>query len=685
MPEPDLDPSNPFSTESTLPFRLPPFADIRLEHYGPAFAAGMQAQLAEVAAITDNPEPASFDNTLVAIERSGRLLGRVAFAFYNLLSSLGTPELEALEREWAPRMAAHSDAIQLNPALFARIDAVHQSRQEAGLTPEQLQLIERYHTDYVLAGARLDEAGREKLRELNQELSKLSTAFGQNLQAASDASALVVDSRAELDGLTDEQISAAAEAATARGQDGKYVLPLILPCSQPALADLRDRSVRRRLFEASVNRASSGEHDNTAIAVQMAALRAERAALLGFPSHADLSVADQTAGTSAHVDELLARLVPPAVANLRRERDILAAEAAKDDVELAPWDWAFYSERVRAQQFSVDTTALRPYFELDRVLHDGVFYAAGQVYGLSFTPRHDLEGYHPDVRVWEVRNADGSLQGLFLGDFYAREGKRGGAWMSSFVDQAHLDGTVAVVVNNLNVPKPPPGGKALLTFDEVNTFFHEFGHSLHGLFSDVTYPRLSGTNVARDFVEFPSQVNEMWMQWPEILANYAVHVDTGESLPAETVTAIKNAELWGQGFATFEYLAATLLDQAWHRIPAGTDVGDPLTFEQQALRDAGVADDLVPPRYRTANFQHIFAGGYSAGYYSYIWAEVLDADTVEWFKENGGLRRENGDVFRAKLLSRGGAVDALQAFRDVRGRDADIEPLLRRRGLTHPA
>ena len=680
-----LDDSNPFARESELSFRLPPFADIKIEHYGPAFAAGMRAQLGEIDAITAEPDTPTFANTLLAMENSGRVLSRVAFVFYNLLSSLGSAELEELEREWAPKMAAHSDAIQLNPALFARIDAVYAERHESGLTPEQIRLVERYRTDHVLAGAQLDESGRSKLAELNQELSKLSTKFGQDLQAAGEAAALVVDTRDELDGFSEEQISAAAEAANARGLAGKFVIPLILPTSQPGLADLTDRSVRQRLFEASVNRASGPDADNNETGRQMAVLRAERAALLGFPSHTDLSVADQTAGSSAHVDELLTKLVTPTVANLAREREVLTAAAAEDGVELAPWDWAYYAEQVRAKQYAVDATALRPYFELERVLIDGVFFAAGQVYGLTFSPRPDLAGYHPDVRVWEVRNDDGSLQGLYLGDFYAREGKRGGAWMSSFVDQAELEGTVAVVVNNLNVPKPAPGGKALLTFDEVDTFFHEFGHALHGLFSDVVYPRLSGTNVARDFVEFPSQVNEMWMLWPEILQNYAFHVETGEPLGAEQVAAIQAAEMWGQGFSTFEYLAATLLDQAWHRISADTVIDDPVAFERQALADAGMADDLVPPRYRTAYFQHIFAGGYSAGYYSYIWAEVLDADTVEWFKENGGISRENGDAFRTKLLSRGGSVAELDAFRDLRGRDADIEPLLRRRGLDRSA
>ncbi len=443
--------------------------------------------------------------------------------------------------------------------------------------------------------------------------------------------------------------------------------------------------MRRRLYEASVNRASDGEHDNGPLAIEIAALRAQRAQLLGFATHADAMVADQTAGSSAAVDEMLGRLIEPAAAGAMREAVVLSELASADGIELAPWDWAFYSEQVRAQRYSVDTAALRPYFALERVLHDGVFFAAGQLYGITFELRSDLAGYHPDVRVWEVRNADGSSIGLYLGDYYAREGKRGGAWMNSFVEQSSLLRHRPVVVNNLNVTKPAAGTPALLTLDEVRTLFHEFGHALHGLFSNVTYPRLSGTSVPRDFVEFPSQVNEMWALWPEVLANYAVHVETGERLSGDVVEAIEAARLWGQGFKNVEYLAATLLDQAWHRIPPELQIADAVSFEVQALETSGLDTHLVPPRYRTSYFQHIFAGGYSAGYYSYIWSEVLDADIVDWFRENGGMTRANGDEFRSKLLSVGGSVDAMAAFRNVRGRAADLAPLLRRRGLDRSA
>jgi peptidyl-dipeptidase Dcp len=675
-----VSPDNPLGSASPLPFGLPPFGDIVPEHCREALLAGMAEQRSEVAGIVGTPDPPTFENTIVALERSGRLLSRAEAVFGNLTSSVSTPRMREIEREVAPLEAAHADALRLDPALFARIDAVHSTRHEAGLDNEGVRLVERYHLDFVLAGAQLDAAGRARLTELNQELSTLSTSFGQNLQLATEAAAVRVTDVAELDGLDAEEIAGAAAAASDRGIDG-YLISLLLPTGQPVLSKLRNRELRRRVFEASISRASAGEHNNRPIAVRIARLRAERARLLGFDTHADVVLADSTARTTAAVDGMLASMVPASVANAEAEAAVLAEVAGRDGVELEAWDWAFYSEQVRAERYAVDTAALRPYFELDRVLVDGVFHAAELLYGYRFTPRPDLAGYHPDVRVWEVSDADGAAVGLYLGDFFAREGKRGGAWMSSFVHQSRLLDDRPVVVNNLNVTRGASGQPTLLTLDEVNTLFHEFGHALHGLSSAVTYPRFSGTSVPRDFVEFPSQVNEMWALWPEVLGNYARHVETGEPLPADVVAAIDAARLWGEGFSTLEYLAATLLDQAWHRITPDTEVGDPIAFERRALEDAGVASGLVPPRYRTTYFQHIFAGGYSAGYYSYIWSEVLDADTVEWFKENGGLRRENGEAFRGRLLSVGGSVDPLAAFRAVRGRDADPAPLLRRRGL----
>jgi len=672
---------NPLLTPSPLPYQLPPFADITPDHIRQALEAGMAEQRAEVDAIAANGDEPDFANTIEGLERSGQTLQRTELLFGTLAGTCSTAEIQAIEAEFAPRLAAHSDAVRLNPALFARIDAVHAYRSEAGLTAEQVRLVERYHLDFVLAGAGLDDPARAELTELNQQISVQSTAFRQNLLAAMEGSALRLTDVAELDGASPDAIAAAAEAARTRGLDG-YLVTLVSPTSQPLLASLTRRDIRERLFAASLHRASSGEHDNGPIAVRIAQLRALRAALLGFATHADAMLADRAAGSTGAVDALLGRIVAPAVANARAEAELIAEFAARDGVaELAPWDWAYYSDLVRAERYRVDTAALRPYFELDAVLQDGVFHAANLVYGITFRRREDLAGYHADVRVWEVADASGEVLGLYLGDYFARKGKRGGAWMSNLVDQSTLLGTSPVVYNSLNIPQPTPGEPALLTLDEVGTLFHEFGHALHGLFSRVVYPRLSGTSVPRDVVEFPSQVNEMWMLRPEILGRYARHVTTGEQLDPAVAQAIRDAAQWGEGFRTVEYLAATLLDQAWHRLAPDATVDDPEAFENEALRRAGIAMELIPPRYRTGYFQHIFASGYSAGYYSYIWAEVLDADTVEWFEAHPGSVRQAGDEFRSTVLSRGNTVDFTDACRTLLGREPDVAPLLRRRGL----
>lgn len=667
--------SNPFSSTSTLPYQLPPFAQIREEHYLPAFDAGISEHLAEIESITANPEPATFDNTIVALELAGQTLRRVALVFYNNSSSHSTEGIQAVEKEIGPQLAAHDDNIYLNAALFERVNAVGAD----GLDAEAARLVDEYRQRFVRAGAQLDDASQLRLRELNGELSRLSTEFGQRLLRNTNASALLVEDPAELDGLSADDIASAADAANAAGNPGKHLITLILPTAQPALETLTNRETRRRLYEASVNRGSGDTADNTTgIAAGMAALRAERAALLGFDNHAELATDDQTAPSLNAIHAMLEKLAKPAVRNARAEAVELEAAAGH---AIEAWDWAYYSEKVRAERFDVDLASLRPYFELDRVLTDGVFFAANKLYGLTFHERDDLQGYHPEVRIWEVREEDGTELGLFLGDYYTRDTKNGGAWMNSFVEQSRLNGTRAVVVNNLNVPKPPAGEPTLLTYDQVRTTFHEFGHALHGLFSNVTYPLFSGTSVPRDFVEYPSQVNEMWILWPEVVNNYARHYRTGEPLPQKTIDKLIAAQQWGEGFATTEYLGAALLDLAWHELAPGAQVDDPLAFEKQALHDAGVDYEPVPPRYRTGYFKHIFAGGYSAAYYAYIWSEVLDADTVEWFKESGGLTRENGQHFRRELLSRGYSVDPLEAFRTFRGRPASIDPLLQRRGL----
>lgn len=678
--------SNPFFAPSTLPYQLPPFAEIREEHYLPAFERGMAEQLAEIAAITSGPAMPTFADTVVALERSGALLTRVANAFFTIASSDSTDATKAIEADIAPRLAAHRDAIYLDPALFARIEALYERRGEleGHGDPEDHRLLEQYRVRFVRAGARLDAAGQARLRELNAELASAATEFGQNLLESTNAAALVLDHEDELAGLTASAVTAAARNARDLGYDGAWALRLQNVSNQPVLAELADRDVRRRVMNASLSR-GFGDDANSVLAVRIAALRAERAALLGFADHAAYAVQDQTAKTPEAVEEMLGRLVGPAVANADREARELAAamRGAGAEAELRAWDWQYWSERVRAERFSVDAEALRPYFELERVLVDGVFHAAGLVFGITLRERADLVGYHPDVRVFEVFDADGDALGLFLGDFFARPSKRGGAWMSELVAQSGLLGTRAVVVNNLNIAKPPAGTPALLSWDNVRTLFHEFGHALHGLFSDVRYPFFAGTEVPRDFVEFPSQVNEMWMSRPEVLANYTRHVETGEPMPAELLDRMEAAERFGTGFRTVEYLGATLLDWAWHRVPnpealAGTDAA---TFEEEALRKAGLAIAAIPPRYRTGYFAHIFSGGYAAGYYSYIWSEVLDADTVAWFEDGSASIREKGEIFRRALLAKGGSVDPLEAFESFRGRAPEIEPLLARRGL----
>ncbi|WP_430592746.1 M3 family metallopeptidase [Humidisolicoccus flavus] len=677
--------SNPFYEPSTLDFQLPPFEQITFAHYEPAFERGFAEQLAEIEAITSNDEAPTFENTLVPLQESGQTLSRVATVFWNRSSADTTDEIDALEEVIAPKYAAHSDAITLNEALYERVRVLHARLDDAAQwSPEQRYLVERTFQSMTVAGAGLDAEKTARLKELNQRIATLTTQFDQNLVKDTNDLAVVIDDVAELDGLSDGEIQAAKQAAADRGLENKFLVTLPLFSGHPWLASLTNRAVRKRILEASLSRASRGNaHDNSAIVLELTKIRAERASILGFESHAAAVTADETAKTPAAVRAMLDKLAPAAAANARAERDRLQemVQAAGEDFELAAWDWDFYTEKLRTAQYDVDTAALRPYFEAERVLQDGVFRAATVVYGVTFKERTDLVAYHPDARVFEVTNADGSPVGLYVLDLYTRDSKRGGAWMNPLISQSHLLHTPVVVVNNLNVPKPPAGTPTLLTFDEVNTLFHEFGHALHGLFARVTYPEFSGTNVFRDFVEFPSQVNEMWMLWPGIVEHYAVHYETGEPIPADVIERLQASETFNQGHDTSEYLAAALLDQAWHSIKHGEAVTDVKEFERAALDAVGLLIPEVPTRYSTTYFAHIFAGGYDAGYYSYIWSEVLDADTVEWFKEHGGSKRENGDHFRATLLGVGGSKDPLEAYRDFRGRDAVIEPLLQRRGL----
>ena len=681
--------SNPFFTESPLPLHYPQFDKIKDSHFAPAFDAGMAEQLKEIEAIANNADAPTFDNTVIAMEKSGQVLDRATTVFYALVGADTNKDREKLQGEYSTKFAAHSDAISLNGKLFARIKALYDSRDTLGLDAQSVRLIERYHTSFVRSGANLSDADKATLKQMNGELASLGTKFSQNVLAEVNASALVIDDVKELDGLSEQQIATAASVAKSRGLEGKYVLTLLNTTGQPPESQLTNRAVRQRLHEASIVRGSrGGEYDNRELISKIMTIRANRAKLLGYANHAAYGLEDQTARTPEAVNAMLGQLAPAAVANAKREAADLQAIIKKEggDFELAPWDWAYYTEKVRADKYNFDENQLKPYFEMTNVLENGVFFAANQLYGLTFKKRTDLPVYHPDVTTYDVFNADGTQLTIFIADMYARDSKRGGAWMNAYVSQSELLGLKPVVANHLNVPKPPAGEPTLLTWDEVTTMFHEFGHALHGMFSDVKYPYFSGTSVPRDFVEYPSQVNEMWADWPSILKNYAKHYKTGEPLPQALLDKKLASSLFNEGHKTTEYLGAAMLDQRWHQITADQvpKPADVIAFETNALKTDGIFYPPVPPRYRTPYFSHIM-GGYSAGYYAYIWSEVLDANSVQWFKNNGGLTRANGDHFRKTLLSRGGSVDAMTLFRDFAGHDPKIEPLLEKRGLTAPA
>jgi peptidyl-dipeptidase Dcp len=682
--------SNPFAKPSTLPFQYPPFDKIKNEDFAPAFEEGMRQHSAEIDAIANSKAAPTFENTIVAMERSGQLLNRVSTAFYNLVGANTNDTLNALDKELAPKLAAHSDKIRLNEKLYKRIKTLYDKRDKLHLDAESAYLLQRYHTDFVRAGAQLSASDKIKLKAYNGKIAALQTQFSQNVLKEANASALVVDSREELAGMSDKAIDVAAAEAKKRGLEGKFVIPVVNTTQQAPLSVLTNRATREKLLATSLARGShGGEFDNRNLVLELARARAERAALLGYPSHAAYMLEDQTAQTTGAVNKLLAEFAKPAVNNAKKEaadlQKVIDAEGGKGSAskfEATAYDWNYYTDKVRQARYAFDQNQLRPYFEYNRVLIDGVFFAATKEFGITFKERKDLPVYDPDVRVFDVFDTDGKQLAIFLHDPYARANKRGGAWMNAYVGQNTLLGTHPVIANHLNIPKPAAGEPTLLTYDEVRTMFHEFGHALHGMFSNVKYPRFSGTRVPRDYVEFPSQVNEMWMDWPEILANYAKHYQTGAPMPKELLDKVQASSKFNEGYRTTEYLAASMLDQSWHQLGPNQIPTDVLGFEAKALHDAGVDFPLVPPRYRTTYFSHVFSGGYSAGYYGYLWAEKLDADTVEWFKENGGLSRKNGDHFRKMLLSRGGTMDAMDMYRNFRGRDAKIEPLLERRGLT---
>lgn len=675
---------NPFYEPSALPFGAPPFDRIRDDHYQPAIEEGMRRQLVEVDAIVTADAPPTFENTIVALERSGDLLTRSLRAFGAVTAANTNDHLQTIQTELAPRLASHRDAIFLNDRLFRRVRAIYEQRCESGLGPEQLHLVERLHLDFVRAGALLSDADKTTLRALNQEESTLTNDFQNRLLAATKAGALVVDDVAELAGLSEGDVAAAAAVAVERGIPGKWVLTLQNTTQQPWQESLRRRDVRRRLFEAALHRADRGdENDTRALVLRLAALRAEQARLLGYENTAAYVLDDQMAKTPEAAIGLLTDLGRPAAETARQEARRIQSLIDREDpgVTLEPWDWQYYAEQVRKAEYELDEAQIKPYFELDRVLRDGAFYAATQLYGITFSERTDIPVYHPDVRVYEVFDANGESLALFYADYFKRDNKTGGAWMDAFVDQSRLLGRKPVVANVCNYTKPAAGQPALLSFDDVTTLFHEFGHALHGIFSDVEYPMLSGTAVPRDFVEFPSQFNEHWALEPTVFANYACHHETGDPMPAELVARIKKARTFNQGYALTEYIAAALLDMAWHTITVDEAPTDVDTFEREALERGAVALRAVPPRYATTYFAHIWDGGYNAGYFAYLWAEVLDHDAFAWFKEHGGMTRANGDRFREMILSRGGTADPAALYRAFRGRDPRVDALLVERGF----
>lgn len=683
-------------------FQAPVFDKLKDSDYEPAILAGMKKQMEEVQAIIDNPEAPDFENTIVAMERTGVDLARATKIFFGLTGSATNDTLQAIKARVVPKLTAHGDGITMNEPLFKRIKAVYDNRAAMSMLPEDARLLDRYYTRFVRAGALLDEKGKSELKRLNEEEANLQTKFQDNILKARSAAAIIVEKKEELDGLGEEAIAAAADAAKAKGQEGRYLIEIVNTTTQPALSSLKNRALRERIFKASTARNTGGDADNTPIVARLAQLRAQKARLLGFPNYASYVMDDQMARTPEAALELLAGLAPAAARNAKAEAAKLEAMMMKDmdlikaagvnkstglmadgrKLELMPWDWDYYSEQVRKAEYDLDEAAIKPYLNFDSVLVNGVFFAAERMYGLTFKERHDLPVYHPDVRVFDIIDTGGAVIGLFYGDYYARDNKNGGAWMDSFLDQGTLLGQQPVITQNCNYVKPAAGQPCLLSFDDVTTLFHEFGHALHGMLSRQKYPLFAGTATTTDFVEFPSQINEALATDPEVLAHYARHYKTGAAMPAALVEKMARAKRFNQGYMTSEYLAAALLDIEWHMLGADAPlVTDVAAFEDAALKKYGLLNPQVPPRYKTNYFSHIWGGGYSANYYAYMWSEVLDADGCAWFAEHGGFNRANGMHFRSTVLSQGGSKESGQLFRDFAGRDARREPLLERRGL----
>ncbi|GBR51679.1 M3 family metallopeptidase [Gluconobacter sphaericus] len=676
--------TNPFFSASTLPYQAPRFDQITDSDYAPAFERGMAEHLREIKAIANNRAAPTFDNTIAAMERAGQTLNRVQMTFYGVYQANTNDTLDKVQSQEAPRLTAHEDEVYLNAKLFARVKSLYDRREKLTLTPEQAQLLDIYYQQFVHAGAQLSATDKTKLRAINTRLSNLETQYEQKLIASAKNGALIVDSKKALDGLDDNTIASAAKAAQERGLTGKWVIPLQNTTQQPALTSLTDRETRQALFEQSWTRAEKGdENDTRATISELAELRAQKAALFGYPNFAAYTLYDQMAKTPEAAENFMQQLVPATVAEQNREAEVLQKAIRKDGgkFDLKPWDWEHYSDQVRRAKYNLDQDEIKPYFELKTVLTDGVFFAANQLYGITFQQRTDIPVYQPDVMVFEVHDKDGSPLGLMYFDYFKRDNKSGGAWMSNFVGQSKLLGTKPVIYNVANFTKAAPGQPQLITSDDVTTMFHEFGHALHGLFADQTYPSLSGTSVARDFVEFPSQFNENWALDPKVLSHYARHYKTGAPMPKALVEKIRKAAHFNQGYALGEIVAASELDMKWHSLPATAPRQDVDKFESDALNSTGLDVAAVPPRYRSSYFLHIWSNGYSAGYYAYLWTEMLDQDVFSWFQEHGGLTRENGQRFRDMILSKGHTMDYGPMFRAFYGRDPDITPMLVHRGL----
>lgn len=676
--------ANPFYALSTLPFQAPPFDRIKDTDYQPAFIEGMRQKLSEIEVIANQGSAPTFQNTIVPMELAGAMLFRVSVA-YDAVNQANTNDLlQKIDEEMSPKRAANTDAIFLNDRLYRRVKSVYDTRASSGLDAVQQFLVERYYRDFVRAGAQLSESDKTRLRALNQEESQLTTTFHNKLLAGTKAGALVTDNPRDLEGLSEAEISGAAATAKQRGWTGKWAIALQNTTQQPSQLSLVKRATREKLFLNSTLRGARGDSNDTRFTVsRLAQLRAEKARLLGYPSWADFRLENVMARTSANALKLLTDIAPAATSRARTEARAMQAliDRKGGGFKLQPWDWQFYAEQVRKQEYDLDESQLKPYFELNSVLQNGVFFAANKLYGITFRERHDIPVYHPDVRVFDVFDVDGKPMALFYADFFKRDNKSGGAWMDVFVEQSGLQGTKPVVFNVSNFAKPVPGKPALISMSDATTMFHEFGHALHGLFSNVMYPRIAGTNVPRDYVEFPSQFNEHWALEPSVLANYAKHYETGAPMPKALLDKFMAARKFNQGFKTTESVAAMLLDMAWHSIPAGLPLQDVDAFEAAALKRFNVAVAEIPPRYRTNYFSHIWDGGYSAGYYSYLWSEVIDDDAYAWFRENGGMTRANGQRFREMILSRGGSADVATLYRNFRGRDPSVDQLLIERGL----